>query len=108
MARFSTIKLFYVNLSSMSRYSSALSIATALMLMVQMTHFAYGQASSSQLFGCQYYGDVMHCDMLLNELEGIEVRGNSTLINPLTTTETLFVNGKSGQALEMRGEFQLR
>jgi glucose/arabinose dehydrogenase len=106
MARFSTIKLFYVNLSSMSRYSSALSIATALMLMVQMTHFAYGQASSSQLFGCQYYGDVMHCDMLLNELEGIEVRGNSTLINPLTTTETLFVNGKSGQALEMRGEFR--
>src|ERR671917_1023 len=106
MARFSTIKLFYINLSSMSRYSNALSIATALMLIVQMAHLAYGQASTSQLFGCQYYGDVMHCDMLLNELEGIEVRGNSTLINPLTTTETLFVNGKSGQALEMRGEFR--
>src|SRR5918992_2517593 len=106
MARFSTIKLFYINLSSMSRYSNALSIATALMLMVQMAHLAYGQASTSQLFGCQYYGDVMHCDMLLNELQGIEVIGNSTLINPLTTTETLFVNGKSGQALEMRGEFR--
>jgi len=90
----------------MSRYSSALSIAAALLFLMQTTLLAYGQASSSELYGCQHYGNVMHCDLLLNEMQGIEVRGNSSLINPLTTTDTLFVNGKSGQALEMRGEFR--
>jgi glucose/arabinose dehydrogenase len=90
----------------MSRYSSALSIAIALLLLMQTTLLAYGQASSSELYGCQHYGDVMHCDLLLNEMQGTEVSGNSSLINPLTTTDTLFVNGRSGQALEMRGEFR--
>ncbi|MDP9462595.1 MAG: hypothetical protein M3O97_02480, partial [Thermoproteota archaeon] len=90
----------------MSRYSSALSTAIALLLLMQTTLLAYGQASSSELYGCQHYGNVMHCDLLLNEMQGTEVGGNSSLINPLTTTDTLFVNGKSGQALEMRGEFR--
>ena len=90
----------------MSRYSSALSIAIALLLLMQTTLLAYGQASSSELYGCQHYGNVMHCDLLLNEMQGTEVSGNSSLINPLTTTDTLFVNGRSGQALEMRGEFR--
>jgi glucose/arabinose dehydrogenase len=90
----------------MSRFYSALSTSAALLLVVQATLLAYGQASSSELFGCQHYGDVMHCDLLLHEMEGIEVRGNSSLINPLTTTEMLFVTGKSGQAYEMRGEFR--
>ena len=90
----------------MGRYSSALSIAVALLLLIQTTLLAYGQASYSKLFGCQHYGNVMHCDLLLSEMQGIEVRGNSSLINPLTTKETLFVNGKSGQGLEMRGEFR--
>lgn len=90
----------------MSRYSSALSISVALLFLMQTTLLAYGQASSSEVYGCQHYGNVMHCDLLLNEIQGIEVIGNSSLINPLTTTDTLFVNGKSGQALEMRGEFR--
>jgi glucose/arabinose dehydrogenase len=90
----------------MGRYSIALSLAAALLLLMQATLVAYGQASSSELYGCQHYGNVMHCDLLLNEMQGIEVSGNSSLINPLTTTDTLFVNGKSGQALEMRGEFR--
>jgi glucose/arabinose dehydrogenase len=90
----------------MSRFYSALSTSAALLLVVQATLLAYGQASSSELFGCQHYGDVMHCDLLLHEMEGIEVEGNSSLINPLSTTEMLFVTGKSGQAYEMRGEFR--
>ena len=90
----------------MSRYSSALSIAIVLLLLMQTTLLAYGQATSSELYGCQHYGNVMHCDLLLNEMQGTEVSGNSSLINPLTTTDTLFVNGRSGQALEMRGEFR--
>ncbi|HEY9407742.1 MAG TPA: PQQ-dependent sugar dehydrogenase [Nitrososphaera sp.] len=90
----------------MSRFYSALSTSAALLLVVQATLLAYGQASSSELFGCQHYGDVMHCDLLLHEMEGIEVGGNSSLINPLSTTEMLFVTGKSGQAYEMRGEFR--
>jgi glucose/arabinose dehydrogenase len=66
---------------------------------------AYGQ-TSSQLFGCQRYGDSMHCDLLLNQMEAHEVMGNSTLVHPLTTSETIFVDGKAGKAVEMRGEYR--
>ena len=90
----------------MNRYSSALSLAATVILVFQTSVLAYGQISSSQLFGCQEYGSSMHCDLLLNEMEASEVRGNSSLINPLTTTDILFVNGKVGQALEMRGEYR--
>jgi len=76
------------------------------MLILQTTFLAYAQISSSELFGCQQYGRAMHCDLLLNEIQVNEVRGNSSLINPLTTTDMLFVNGKFGQALEMRGEYR--
>jgi glucose/arabinose dehydrogenase len=90
----------------MNRYSSALSLAAAVILVLQTTVLAYGQISSTRLFGCQQYGGTMHCDLLLNEMEVNEVRGNSSLVNPLTTTDILFVNGKFGQALEMRGEYR--
>jgi glucose/arabinose dehydrogenase len=60
----------------------------------------------TQLFGCQRYGDSIHCDVMLNEIESNEVLGNSTLIHPLTTSETLFVEGRIGQAVEMRGEYR--
>src|SRR5918992_3834560 len=90
----------------MNRYSSALSLAATVILVLQTTVLAYGQISSAQLFGCQEYGSAMHCDLLLNEMVASEVRGNSSLINPLTTTDLLFVNGKFGQALEMRGEYR--
>ena len=90
----------------MNRYSSALSLVATVILVFQTSVLAYGQISSSQLFGCQEYGSAMHCDLLLNEMEANEVRGNSSLINPLTTTDILFVNGKFGQALEMRGEYR--
>jgi glucose/arabinose dehydrogenase len=90
----------------MNRYSSALSLAATVILVFQTSVLAYGQISSAQLFGCQEYGRAMHCDLLLNEMEANEVRGNSSLINPLTTTDILFVNGKFGQALEMRGEYR--
>src|SRR5687768_5485476 len=90
----------------MNRYSDAFSLAATMILVLQTTFLAYGQISSAQLFGCQQYGGAMHCDVLLNEIEVNEVMGNSSLINPLTTTDLLFVNGKSGQALEMRGEYR--
>jgi glucose/arabinose dehydrogenase len=66
---------------------------------------AYGQ-QPTQLFGCQEYGDSMHCDVLLNEMESNEVLGNSTLVHPLTTSETIFVEGQAGQAVEMRGQYR--
>jgi hypothetical protein len=88
----------------MNYYFSAFSLAATIMLILQTTFLAYAQISSAELFGCQQYGRAMHCDLLLNEIQVNEVMGNSSLINPLTTTDMLFVNGKFGQALEMRGE----
>src|SRR5918995_4715395 len=90
----------------MNRYFSAFSLAATIMLILQTTFLAYAQISSAELFGCQQYGRAMHCDLLLNEIQVNEVMGNSSLINPLTTTDVLFVNGKFGQALEMRGEYR--
>jgi glucose/arabinose dehydrogenase len=87
-------------------YFSTLSSVTTIIFMLHATLLAYGETTFTQHFGCQHFGKIMHCDLLLNEMEGIEARSNSTLINPLTTTELLFVNGKSGQGLQMRGEFR--
>ncbi len=48
----------------------------------------------------------MHCDLLLGDLQGDIVNGNSTLVHPVTNNQTLFVDGKDGKALEMRGEYR--
>src|SRR5918997_2580844 len=91
----------------MNRYFSTFSLALSIILILQTALLARAQTSSSaQLFGCQEYGRAMHCDLLLNEIRVNEVRWNSSLINPLTTTDTLFVNGKFGQALQMRAEYR--
>src|ERR687888_2650631 len=89
--------------------SIAFAFAAALLLIVSqviVVSLALGQNSSTWLFGCQRYGDSMHCDLLLNQMEAYETIGNSTLIHPLTSTDTLFVDGTIGQALEMRGEYR--
>ena len=92
----------------MDYYSIALAFAAALLIISQtiVVILAYGQISSTQLFGCQRYGDSMHCDLLLNEMEAYETVGNSTIIHPLISNDTLFVDGKIDQALEMRGEYR--
>ena len=93
-------------------YSTALALAAAAVVVVLVSHniiiinLAVGQISSTQLFGCQRYGDSMHCDLLLNEMQAYEAIGNSTLIHPLTSNDTLFVDGKLGQAVEIRGEYR--
>ena len=90
----------------MNRYSSGLVLAATIVLIFQPSILAYGQISSAQLFGCQEFGGAMHCDLLMNKMDAYEVTGNSTLIHPLTTSDTLFVEGKLGRGLEMRGEYR--
>ena len=67
---------------------------------------AYAQEAITHLYGCQRYGEQMHCDLLLNEMEGYEVMGNSTLVQPLTTSKTIFVEGRDGRAIDMRAEYR--
>ena len=67
---------------------------------------AYAQEVITHLYGCQRYGEQMHCDLLLNEMEGYEVMGNSTLVQPLTTSKTIFVEGRDGSAIDMRAEYR--
>jgi glucose/arabinose dehydrogenase len=81
-------------------------IGTVIVLIVQMGTVTHGLLSSNQLFGCQRYGGVMHCDLLLNDLEATEAQGNSSLINNLTSKDVMYVNGKTGQSMEMRGEYR--
>ena len=85
----------------MNFYSGALALAVTMMLILQPSILAYGQISSAQFFGCQKYGGTMHCDLHMNKMDAYEATGNSTLVYPLTTTDTLFVDGKLGRALEM-------
>jgi len=84
-------------------------IATALavaMIALSPVVAAFGQASREQLFDCEYYGDTMHCNLLLNDLQGFEASGNSTLVHPITNNETKYVDGKIGKALEMHSEYR--
>jgi glucose/arabinose dehydrogenase len=91
----------------MNRHSVRLApLVVTVMLILQPGILAHGQISSAQLFGCQKYGGTMHCDLIMNKLDAYEVTSNSTLIHPLTTNNTLFVNGKLDRALEMRGEYR--
>jgi glucose/arabinose dehydrogenase len=63
--------------------------------------------TSSQVFGCQRYAaDVVHCDLMLNEMLGYEVIGNSTIVNELNSGDTIFVDGKAGKAAELRAEYR--
>jgi glucose/arabinose dehydrogenase len=79
----------------------------AILIVLSPVAIAFGQGpTKTQPFGCEYYGNVMHCDLLLNDLQGYEVSGNSTIVHPVTNTEPLFVDGKDGQALQMRGEYR--
>jgi glucose/arabinose dehydrogenase len=90
----------------MNPYFNAFSLVGTMMLILQTNFLAYSQISSAEFFGCQQYGPGMHCDLLLDKMHASEVMGNSSLVYPLTTTEMLFINGKAGQALEMRGEYR--
>ncbi|HZC88015.1 MAG TPA: hypothetical protein VE199_00225, partial [Nitrososphaera sp.] len=71
---------------------------------------ALGEASMvgtrQQLFGCQYYGDTMHCNVLLNHLQGYEAAANYTLVHPVTNDQIRYVDGKIGKAVEMRSEYR--
>jgi glucose/arabinose dehydrogenase len=84
--------------------SIALALAASLIVMSPLA-VAYCQ-TSSQLWGCQRYGDSMHCDLLHNDMEAYQVAGNSTLVQPLTTSETIYVDGKVGKAVQMHGEYR--
>jgi glucose/arabinose dehydrogenase len=82
-------------------------VLAASLILAAPFSLAFGQQQlSTQLFGCQHYGDSTHCDPLLNEIEAYEATGNSTLIHSLTTEDTVFVEGKIGQAVEMRGQYR--
>jgi glucose/arabinose dehydrogenase len=93
----------------MSFYQTAVILSATILILSQniVAAFAYDEVSyTTKLFGCQQYGDSIHCNPLLNELAAYETTGNSTLVHPLTSSDTLFVDGISGQALEMRGEYR--
>jgi len=92
----------------MKGYSYAMLLTgTIIVILLQVTLIVYGQpGASTQLFGCQRYGGVMHCDLLLNELESNEAAGNSTIINNITSKDVTFVNGKLGESMQMRGEYR--
>jgi glucose/arabinose dehydrogenase len=91
----------------MNRYNGGLAaLAATLVLILQPNILAHGQTSPDQLFGCQKFGGAMHCDLLMNKMDAYEETGNSTLVHPLTTSDTLFVEGKLGRGLEMRAEYR--
>jgi glucose/arabinose dehydrogenase len=96
-------KKYFHDLITRSHDSIALALAASLIIFPFAT--VYGQ-TSSQIWGCQRYGESMHCDQLHNDMEAYGVAGNSTLIHPLTTSETIYVDGMIGKAVQMHGEFR--
>ncbi len=99
----------------MAYYPVAFAIGAAALVLLPhiVVVLAYGQTSlsgsspsSNKLFGCQRYGDNMHCDLLLNEMEAYEANGNSSLVQRLRSDDMLFVQGKFDRALEMRAQYR--
>ncbi len=86
---------------------NSISLVLAISLLATPFSIAFAQQQlQTQLFGCQRYGDSTHCDLLLNDMKAYQTTGNSTLIHTLTTRDTVFVDGKIGQAVEMRGQYR--
>ena len=76
-------------------------------LTLSMLVFPSFAQSASQVFGCQRYAsDVVHCDLMLNEMQGYEVGGNATVVHPLSSGQSIFVEGRFANATEMRAEFR--
>jgi glucose/arabinose dehydrogenase len=100
-------KKVFGNLITMNYLVAGVVALVAIMMVFSSTiTLAYAQEPITQLYGCQRYGEQMHCDLLLNEMEGYEVVGNSTLVQPLTTGKTIFVEGRDGRAVDMRAEYR--
>jgi glucose/arabinose dehydrogenase len=100
-------KKVFGNLITVNYLVAGVVALVAIMIVSSSTiTLAYAQEAITHIYGCQRYGEQMHCDLLLNEMEGYEVMGNSTLIQPLTTSKTIFVEGRDGRAVDMRAEYR--
>jgi glucose/arabinose dehydrogenase len=100
-------KKVFGNLTTVNYLVAGVVALVAIMIVSSSTiTLVYAQEVITHLYGCQRYGEQMHCDLLLNEMEGYEVMGNSTLVQPLTTSKTIFVEGRDGRAIDMRAEYR--
>jgi glucose/arabinose dehydrogenase len=100
-------KKVFGNLITMNYLVAGVVALVAIMIVSSSTITpVYAQEANTDLYGCQRYGEQMHCDLLLNDMEGYEVIGNSTLVQPLTTSKTIFVEGRDGRAIDMRAEYR--
>jgi glucose/arabinose dehydrogenase len=100
-------KKVFGNLTTVNYLVAGVVALVAIMIVSSSTiTMVYAQEVITHLYGCQRYGEQMHCDLLLNEMEGYEVMGNSTLVQPLTTSKTIFVEGRDGRAIDMRAEYR--
>lgn len=92
-------------------FTASYGITVVILIVILITSspiaMTFGQSPTiTQPFGCQYYGDLMHCDLLPSDLKGYSEIGNSTLIHPITNLKTSFVDGKVGKALQIRSEYR--
>src|ERR671924_304699 len=100
-------KKVFGNLITMNYLVAGVVALVAIMIVSSSTITpVYAQEANAHLYGRQRYGEQMHCDLLLNDMEGYEVIGNSTLVQPLTTSKTIFVEGRDGRAIDMRAEYR--
>src|SRR5919109_1511812 len=91
-------KKVFGNLITMNYLVAGVVALVVIMIVSSSTiTLVYAQEANTHLYGCQRYGEQMHCDLLLNDMEGYEVIGNSTLVQPLTTSKTIFVEGRDGR-----------
>ena len=56
--------------------------------------------NSSKIYGCTNYGDLVHCDPMLNTLKSYVMHGHSSIVY-IPNGTVIFATGKYGKALEL-------
>ena len=60
----------------------------------------------TQIYGCQKYPKLMHCDPILNKFESHQINGSFSKVYPSSTQNPLFAIGRYNKGLEMHDGYR--
>lgn len=60
----------------------------------------------TQIYGCQKYPKLMHCDPILNKFESYQIKGSFSKVYPSSNQNPLFAIGRYNKGLEMHDGYR--
>jgi parallel beta-helix repeat protein len=62
--------------------------------------------ASLKTYGCKIYASVVHCDPQLSDFTSYSVEGRLKVIQPLSTSNAAFVEGKYGEGIKLSARYR--